>query len=564
MNPFRMSTSYRDRLLGFFGFEPDASEDQRCFGTAAWMAAAFAALPFLLNSLDADRSMPLALLPAVWCGWKLSKPARTLDACLLGLALIAMVLSAALADHSARAFVMISAVGWVIAGGLVARNLANCRPAIRLILAGIVAGAIAGVLMVRLGVGAGSMFFPTYWSARLFGAHQFAGALAALGLLVIAPASQRGVKLLAGLAAIIVWTGLAWSGSRAPAVGLAVALLCWFWRGTPVERRRLLQWVPALSLLALMLSYQLGAPYPQLGWWDAFTRTAQASGIEAISSERTRFWSVTFDHALTSPWIGHGADAYLYMHPTQNGNQPHNALLQWLLEYGLLGALPLIALIARGTSGLFTAKHPAVDARPFQTWACAALAGAAVYALFDGVFYHMIIFMPVAVIAGFAIGQNNPEGKPGWVLRTHSVGRILLLGALALLLLHNWLCLMLLKGRNIAPDSPPAVVLRAFPSTTHALRNWINRWQVTHPEAVMPWVKWAQEAAIDQGSYHVYSAQLYIWKKDYAAAEKEMLACLEKVHPDERNDVLTVINTVRKLADETRAEKMSPPDLSTP
>lgn len=559
-----MITSCRDRLLRLAGFDPEATEDQRCFGAATWMAAAFAALPFLLNSLDADRSMPLALLPAVWCGWKLSKPARTLDACLLGWAIVAMVLSSALADHAARAFVMISSVGWVIAGGLVARNLANCVPAIRLILAGIVAGAVAGVVMVRLGLGAESMFFPTYWSARLFGAHQFAGALAALGLLVIAPPAQREGKLLASLSALIVWTGLAWSGSRAPAVGLAVTLGLWFWRGTPGERRRLLRWVPLLSILALALSYPLGTPYPQLGWWDAFTRTAQASGLEAISSERTRFWSVTLDYALTSPWIGHGADSYLYIHPAQNGNQPHNALLQWLLEYGLLGALPLVALVARGISGLFSAKASSVDTRPFQTWACAALAGAAIYALFDGVFYHMIIFMPVAVIAGLAIGQNNPEGKPGWVLRTHSAGRILLLGALALLLLHNWLCLMLLKGRNVSPDSPPAVVLRAFPSATHALRNWINRWQVTHPEAVTPWVKWAQEAAIDQGSYHVYAAQLYIWKKDYASAEREMLACLEKVHVSERHDVLAVIDTVRTLAAKARVEKTSSPDSSAP
>ena len=557
-----MSTSYRDRLLRLAGFNPEAAEDQRCFGAAAWMAAAFAALPFLLNSLDADRSMPLALLPAVWCGWKLSQPARTLDACLLGLAVVAMVLSSALANHAARAFVMISAVGWTIAGGLVARNLANCVPAIRLVLAGIVAGAVAGVVMVRLGIGAESMFFPTYWSARLFGAHQFAGALAALGLLVIAPPAQREGKLLASLSALIVWTGLAWSGSRAPAVGLAVTLVLWFWRGTPGERRRLLQWVPVLSILALALSYPLGTPYPQLGWWDAFTRTAEASGLEAISSDRTRFWSVTLDYALTSPWIGHGADSYLYIHPAQNGNQPHNALLQWLLEYGLLGALPLVALVARGISGLFSAKVSSASERPFRTWACVALAGAAVYAFFDGVFYHMIIFMPVAVIAGLAMGQNNPGGQPGWVLRTHTAGRALLLGALALLLLHNWLCLMLLKGRNVTPDSPPAVVLRAFPSTTYALRNWINRWSVTHPEAVMPWVKWAQDAAIDQGSYHVYAAQLYIWKKDYAAAEKEMLVCLEKVHVAERADVLAVLETVRSLAAGRSPSKPAPAKIN--
>ena len=534
--------------LARFGFDPNRPEDRACFAPAAFLAAACAALPCLLYTLDADRCMSLALLPAVWCGWKISKPARAIDAGLLLWIVIAMAVSTVFAPHAARALVMASAVGWVIAGGLVARNLAGCTPAIRLVLGGIALGSIVGMALVLLGVGAKSMFFPAYWSARLFGAHQFAGCLATLALLV-SPPSSKPLKLLVVFAAFIVWTGLAWSGSRAPALGLAVALVVWFWRGSPAERRLLLRWVPALSVAALALSYPLGTPYPQLGWWDAFTRTAQATGMDSVSSDRTRFWSVTLDHALKSPWIGQGTDNYLYIQPNQNGNQPHNALLQWFLEYGVFGAEPIVLLLFRGIRGL-VAKRPLPDMheRPFQTWAAASLAGAMVYGLFDGVFYHMIVFIPVAVFAGFAIGQHNPSDTSGWLRRTHAAGRTLLLGALAVLLLHNWLCLMLLRGRNIAPEDPPARILRAFPSTTHALRNWLNRWQTTHPDAVIPWTKWAQEAATDQAAYHVYAAQLFIWKKDYAAAEQEMLACLKKVSPAERNDVLNVLTNVRALA----------------
>jgi O-antigen ligase len=537
-----------DRLLAAMGFDPNNTESRACFTPAIYLSVACAALPCLLYTWDADRSMSLALLPAVWCGWKISKPARAIDGWLLLWVVVAMAISTLFAPHAARALVMASAVGWVIAGGLVARNLAGCTSAVRLVLGGIALGSILGMALVIFGVGAKSMFFPAYWSARLFGAHQFAGCLATLALLV-APPSSRPMKLLVLAAAIIVWTGLAWSGSRAPALGLAVALMVWFWRGSPAERRLLLCWVPALSLVALALSYPLGVPYPQLGWWNAFTRTAQASGLESISSDRTRFWSITFEHALTSPWIGHGADSYLYIQPNQNGNQPHNALLQWFLEYGIFGVVPIVLLLLRGTRGLFASRPlPDMQGRPFQSWAAASLAGALVYGLFDGVFYHMIVFIPVAIFAGFAIGQHNPSGGANWGRHTHAAGRALLLAALAALLLHNWLCMMLLKGRNITPDSPPARILRVFPSTSHALRNWLNHWRKTHPDAVMPWVKWAEEAAPDQASYHVYAAQLYIWEKDYAAAEQEMLVCLKKAIPAERNDVLNVIATVRALA----------------
>lgn len=556
-----MSRSADGSLAGFFGFDVRSSEERACFGPAAALALALAALPFLLHLLvDTDRAVPLAFLPAVWLGWKISKPARDTDRWLLIWAVVAMLVATAFAPHAARALVMVAAVGWTLAGALVARNLAGRTPAIRLVLSGIVAGAVVGVVMVRLGIGAERMGFPTYWSARLLGAHQFAGALASLGIIIVIPPAQRACKLLAITATVMTWTGLAWSGSRAPALGLAVALLLWFWRGTPAERRALLLWVPVLSITALALSYPLGTPYAQLGWWDAFTRTAQATSIETASSERSLFWSVTWRHALTSPWIGHGADSYLYIHPSQNGNQPHNALLQWFHEYGLLGAIPLTILVLRGISGLFV-RETSPSSQPFRIWTCAALGGAAVYALFDGVFYHMVIFMPVAVITGFAIGQQNPGGPPDSTARTHVIGRPLLVVALAVLLLHNGLYLMLIKGRNITPDSAPARLVRAFPSTTYALRNWIDPWRATQPDVAMEWIKWAQEAAIEQGAFHVYAAQIYIWQKDYKSAEVEMLRCLEKVHHLERPDVLAVIDTIRKLAAEQAAKSPAVPTV---
>lgn len=553
------------KFLSPSGFDGPAPESTSRLPTALFMALAFAALPLLLHAWDADRGMSLAFLPAVWCEWKIARPADTIDKRLLVIAIFAMILSACFAEHSARAFVMISAVGWVLAGASVARNLATCATAVRLVMAGIVVGAIVGFFMVRLGVGAGGMFFPTYWSARLFGAHQFAGALASLGILVAAPPARTTFRLLAACAALICWTGLAWSGGRAAALGLSVALVLWFWKSSPIERRRLASWTPLLAALALVVSYSLGAPYRQLGWWDAIQRTTQATTLAEVSSERTVFWSATLTHAFSSPFIGHGADSYLYIRPAQNGNQPHNVLVQWLLEYGLLGAVPLVLLVWRGIAGLFAKKPESeTQVRPLGIWACASLGGSAVYGLFDGVFYHMIIFMPVAAFAGFALGQRTAPTtdsrdsyyKPAW--------RPLLLCALALLLLHNWLCLMLIKGRNIAPDSPPALALRVFPSTSYALRNWIDRWRFTHPQAVMPWIKWAQENATDQGAYHVYAAQLHIWNKDYAAAEREMLTCLDKVQVSERADVLAVIDTVRTLAAKSAVKKPSPATPALP
>jgi O-antigen ligase len=539
-------------IASSFGFGTE-EHDYTYFPVAATLACALAALPVLLHALvDTDRALPLAFLPAVWTGWKLTKAGSKVERWLLVWAIVAMAVSAAVSPHSARAIVMSAAVGWTIAGAAVARNLASCRPAVRLVLLGAVAGAVAGFVMVRLGIGAKTMFFPTYWSARLFGAHQFIGCVAVLPLLLNFSMS-RALRMVTVAAAFVEWTGLAWSGSRAPAIGMFAYIGFFVLRCSGRSRRALILWAIGLTTAALPLSYALGNPFPQLGWWDAVTRTAESTGIAAVTSERSNFWAVTWRDALTSPWIGHGADAYLYIHPKLDGNQPHNVLLQWFLEYGIFGMLPFLLLVARAFWIPVTMREDS-SSSSLSCWGPAAVAGSAVYGLFDGVFYHAIVFMPVAVFCGISLGQSI---APHVVTsgRKHTGWRILLLGGLVLLILHNWLYLVQLRGRGFSPTSAPARILRAFPSSTYALRNWLEQWRREEPDVAMEWIHWAQDAAIEQSALHVYAAQLYIWQKDYRSAERELLACLEKAHYSERADILNVLANVRRLAKEQAARR---------
>lgn len=547
------------RFPSFPGFDPGRGDERAALAPAAALAGALAALPFLLLlPLDADRAIPLAFLPAVWLGWKIHKPARSGDARLFAWAAAAMLLSAALSAHAARAFVMTAAVGWTLAGGLVARNLAGCAPAVRLVLGGLAAGAAAGTVMLRLGVDTHTASFPIYGSVRLFGAHQFAGAVAATGLLVCTPL-RRSWRLLTIVVAALAWTGLFWSGSRAPVVAMAVATALWFWRGTAAEHGALLRWVPALAAVGMIVSLTLGRPHLGMGWSSAVERTVQAAGIEDVSSERSRFWAATWRYAIQSPVIGHGADGYRFIEPNQNGSQPHNVLLQWLLEYGVLGLVPLLWLALRCAGGLWRRTAGGTPA-PMQIWASASLGGALAYGMLDGVFYHATIFMPVAVIAGLALGSAPPAisagGSPG---RGPALLRSLLLAGLAVLLLHGWLGFMLLRARNVSPDSTPARILRAFPSTTYGLQNWINAWRHTQPDLAMDWIHWAQTASVESASFCSYAAQIYIWQKDYKSAETELLRCLQKVHHLERHDVQKAIDTVRALEAGQSADQSLPP-----
>jgi len=529
-------------LHAILGFDSRNEGDRAAFGPALALAVTLAGLPFLLLlPLDADRAVPLAFLPAVWLGWKIHRPASRTDASLFAWAIAAMLLAAALSDHAARAFVMTAAVGWTLAGALVARNLSGCAPAVHLALSGLVAGAAAGVIMLRLGVDAHTASFPVYGSVRLFGAHQFAGAIAAAGLLAKAKL-PRPWRLLVVAGAALAWTGVFWSGSRAPMIALAVATALWLWRGAPAERRAILRWTPVLAAFGLAAALLLGRPQPGMGWSAAVERTVKAADIREMSSERSLFWSETWRYAIRSPVIGHGADGYRFIEPTQNGSQPHNVLLQWFVEYGVLGLVPLLALALRCLDGLRTRRE---ETGPLHIWACSAFGGALAYGMLDGVFYHATIFMPVAVIAGFALGAvPAPTGAPGRGVR---LLRPLLLVGLGALLLHGWLGFMLLNARNVSPESAPARVLRAFPSTTYGLQNWIDGWRRDRPDLAMDWIRWAQTVSVESATFHAYAAQLYIWQKDYKSAETELLRCLRKVHHLERADVQRAIDTVRAL-----------------
>jgi O-antigen ligase len=540
------------------------TEQHDLFAPAAALAVAFALLPLcLLLPIDADRTLPLLFVPAVALGWKISRPAAPVLITLITWALGAMLISTVFADHPARALVMASAVFWVVAGGMTARNLAASQPAMRLVLGGITLGAALGLGLVAGGVGLAYMDFPVYWGTRIFGMHQFAGALAALGLLRLVKPRPWPTALLA-LLSLALLTGLAVSGSRAGMVGMAVAFGFWFWPGSNSERKFLLIRTAPLAILALSIAYFIGSPFPGMGLKSAVVRTAEATSIEGVSSARSYFWSVVWEQVQNSPWIGHGADAYQYIQPRLHGAQPHNVVLQWLYEYGVVGALPLGLLLLAALATAFRRQPPADEqSRPPQTWAAAAVAGAVGYGLFDGAFYHMVIFMPAAVFVGFALGAHQPSNRS--IVGAHKILRPVLLLALVFLLMHSWLGLMLLRARNVTPDSPPARLLRVFPCTTHGLNFWIKSWEKTHPEVVMDWLTWAQTASNQQPEFHLAALQIHFNHRDFIAAEKELLALRRKVSVIELPDVERLLVEVSaKARAQTDAAKTPPIPLTPP
>lgn len=510
---------------------------------AAWaLAGAMAILPFLADlPIDFDRVAPLVLLPAWWLvrlqpvdGRRTaaqSGEARLLTwlAVATGVSLLTSVQPAAALVATASWVILFSAVGTV-------QGVATDAKASRIILAGIALGAGIGCCAIWMGwrEGTPQEVFPHYGHVRLFGLHMMAGTLSAIAWLVLSPARSTERWGAAAVAALTCG-GMLWSGGRTPLVGVAVAIAVWWWPAGARERHALLRWVPAVFGSGLVLSLLQWSPEVYLGWWNAIERSTRAVSLDALSSTRLSFWQVAVREFREAPWFGHGPDYYRFITPKQDGSQPHNWLLQLLLDIGVIGAVPFIIVLARQfVRGWLIPRNCGDGALDARRPAAAILAGGLAAGFFDGVLYHAVALLPMALIAGIAGSAARSEplrGEAGQGKKQAWAGPFVVAAAIVVLGLHSYVVGWLLLGR--APETPragTARLLRAFPSTTFAIERWLNAWRTSDPEAALEWCRWAQRHSDNRSQLHVYAAVLLSNRGDFAAAAREIDQAARTAH----------------------------------
>ena len=509
---------------------------------ATWIAAALVALPFLQAlAFDFDRCGALVLLlPAIWAGRvELAQALARIQAgpiwlkILSGLAGLSVLLSVLVAQQFAPG--LVTAASWVLlaAAGLIAGQcVADDATSGRRMLAGLALGAAGGTLTVwALWILTGRAGVPLYPHPRILGLHTLAGAVASVALITQKDVHRagRGFWLAAG---VITWGGLLWSGGRAPVLALVVALGLWMLLSPVPLRRALFRTTTMLLLAGLVVSFAVSTPiwgaHPDLGWWHAIGRTASAAttgNASQLSSTRTEFWADVVVRARETPWLGHGPDSYRFLTPKLDGQQPHNFALQLWLDLGAVGAVPLLGLLL----ALFVIGwRRAVTAAPVIAPAWLAVLTASIVAgLLDGVFYHLLAFLPAMLALGVALGLVSNLAPPA---RTSQAPRVVIGIASLVLLLHLGVFYVLAVGPVPAPTDLRAVGVRVFPSTTFGLWRWLDDWQPAHSADVLEWTRWAEEHSPNPVFFHVYAARVLAAQGDRAGAEKELREALAKAH----------------------------------
>lgn len=126
-------------------------------------------------------------------------------------------------------------------------------------------------------------------------------------------------------------------------------------------------------------------------------------------SLREVLWETALVFVAQHPLLGVGPMHYAYW-ATEVAAHPHNAVLQWLAEWGVPAGLLLTGVWAVGGISLAAQVRRAAEqgdnqARLFRVALLAALAGASAQAMVDGVLVMPVSQVLLALLTGWAIGQ---------------------------------------------------------------------------------------------------------------------------------------------------------------
>ena len=199
-----------------------------------------------------------------------------------------------------------------------------------------------------------------------------------------------------------------WIGSRGPLTVFVALLLIAFILFAAMRNIR--------TIGALLLSIAAGAllsqaiPAPAHSSFNAISRIegGKSQSVDKLSSGRTDIWRDTAKGVAERPLFGHGGNQFRLLVPAaqKTYNHPHNSVLQFTYEWGLVGGGALLCLLAL----LFWHIFRASVARPNEMLPLfLAATSMATFSLIDGVFYYNLPIMLFLTFAFAILVQPEPE-----------------------------------------------------------------------------------------------------------------------------------------------------------
>jgi hypothetical protein len=319
------------------------------------------------------------------------------------------------------------------------------------------------------------------------------------------------------------WTVLFWSGGRGSIVAGLLIGVC-LWGLVKRHRAQVAKAFVSAIILGALLSLCFPVASESMGFWRFLFRTG-AVDADRFTSGRVMFWLTSLAAWRQDPWLGLGPDATTFILAPFGHIQPHNFVVQALVEWGLVGTAAFIVLLGGGliTAGRRTIRERDTALRASRAVATSYLVGMAALGLLDGVFYHARPLALVAAAAAMALLPAEDGLSRRYALsREVRLGvRVSSLGVLLLVFVHALSVKAVWSPGVPAPNSVRTTFIQAFP-TTASLREtaaWAQAWAVDDPEAARAWARWGSQHAVLPWFYLQLEADLLLQRGKVEEAE---------------------------------------------
>ncbi len=242
---------------------------------------------------------------------------------------------------------------------------------------------------------------PGMFHIRAWGMLLTCGVACGLGLCLDMSGSSRWllIVMLACLSALMFCTGT----RAAPIALLASAAF-----SAMLFRQADLRWFMlacGVIVAGAALSLTLPVPHPSWGLFNSVAESTSAATLDTLSAGRLKLWQQTVELISQKPLLGHGYHQFSYLRapPYETFTHPHNAPLNFLLSFGLIGGGALIALLLLLWKRAI--RRTLDDPSATRIAAFTALNALLALSVVGGVFFRLETLMALAVFWSIAIAK---------------------------------------------------------------------------------------------------------------------------------------------------------------
>ena len=239
---------------------------------------------------------------------------------------------------------------------------------------------------------------PGFISVRHFGA--WYGALASVFALRILFAERDGRIGWDHLFYCLTAAALVWSGTRAGVLALMVVVAIAMLSLRRMPSVRAIGHAAILTGIALCLAWSAIPPDDSFRLWNL----DHGRITESFDAGRLLLWQLGIERWADSPLLGWGTGSFHWeVDPGFPHTQPHNVIVQFLLNWGIVGAVPAFWLLGRAIRAAHTSALAHPEMLPVLGMAYALL----VQSLLEGMLHYPRFIMAIIVLLALVIARAH-------------------------------------------------------------------------------------------------------------------------------------------------------------